>query len=509
MILLGQISGAASPREESAAVLDLQLSIPRDDRPHYLRIAEGLRQAIQSGRLKPGERLPSCRQLALMLGVHRHTVTAAADELVAEGWLKGGERRAHRVAAVLPSEFFRSRTGKAAPRCLRPLKWRLVRRAGVMKTGTGGTRGHRYVFAGGVPDLRLFPYDEFRACVAQALRSAAGRPGGYGDPAGHPGFIDRLSLYLRRVRALTGRRIVVTHGSQEGMFLTAQLLLRTGDKVAVDELGFQPAWDAFRAAGADLVPVRLDANGMVPEALEAALNDEPVRLIYLTSHHQHPTTVTLPAERRLRIYELASRRGVPILEDDYDHEFHFRSQPIAPIASSDPCELVIYTSTLSKIMFPSMRLGFLAVPEAIYQPLVNLRAVMTRQNNIFLQDAVARWIDSGGFERHLRRMRRTYQERRDALVDALAVGRRAGLPLDWSVPDGGMALWLDCGVDSDAVAREASARKVLVTPESRYRFTGTRTGTHLRLGYASQTPEEIRAGTALLLQAVASVGAAR
>lgn len=486
-------------------MLDFHLSIPQDKRPSYLRIADGLRQAIQSGRLKPGERLPSCRRLAVMLEVHRHTVTAAADELVAEGWLKGGERRAHRVAAVLPSEFFISRAGESASRAARTLKWRLVRQASPIRVGPSKGRGHRYAFAGGVPDLRLFPYDEFRTHVAQALRRAPAGLGGYGDPAGHPEFIQRLSLYLRRVRALTDRRILVTHGSQEGMFLTAQLLLRPGDKVAVDELGFPPAWDAFRAAGAELVPVKLDASGMVPEALEAALSKGPVRLIYLTAHHQYPTTVTLPVERRLSIYELASRNAIPIIEDDYDHEFHFRSHPIAPLASSDPCELVIYTSTLSKIMFPSMRLGFLAVPEAIYQPLVNLRAVMTRQHNIFLQDAVARWIDSGGFERHLRRMRRVYLERRDALVDALATGRRAGLPLDWSVPDGGMALWLDCGVNSDAVAREAAARKVLVNPESQYRFASTRAGTHLRLGYASQTPQEIRAGADLLLEAIASV----
>jgi GntR family transcriptional regulator/MocR family aminotransferase len=490
-------------------LLDFSLSIPRDDRPSYLRIAEGLRQAIQSGRLKPGERLPSCRKLAVMLGVHRHTVTAAADELVAEGWLKGGERRAHRVASVLPSEFFRSRGGKAAPRGSKTLKWRLARQTRGVKVAPDRTRQYQHVFAGGVPDLRLFPYDEFRACMAQALREAPTGLGGYGDPAGHPEFIERLSLYLRRVRALTDRRILVTHGSQEGMFLAAQLLLRPGDKVAVDELGFPPAWDAFRAAGAELAPVRLDANGMIPEALEAALSQEPIRLIYLTSHHQYPTTVTLPVERRQRIYELASRNAIPILEDDYDHEFHFRSHPVAPIASNDPCELVIYTSTLSKIMFPSMRLGFLAVPEAIYEPLVSLRAVMTRQNNIFLQDAVARWIDNGGFERHLRRMRRIYLERRDALVDTLSAGRRVGLPLKWSVPDGGMALWLDCGVDSDAVARESQARKVLVTPESHYRFAGTRAGTHLRLGYASQTPQEIHAGAALLLEAIASVRARR
>jgi len=485
--------------------LDFYLSVPRDNRPTYLRIAEGLRHAMQSGRLKPGERLPSCRRLAALLGVHRHTVTAAADELVAEGWLKGGARRAHRVAAVLPSEFFKSRHARAAPRGLKPLKWRLVRDARITKVGSGGDGDCRYVFAGGVPDLRLFPYDEFRACMAQALRKAPTGLGGYGDPAGHPEFIERFSLYLRQVRALAGRRILVTHGSQEGMFLAAQLLLRPGDKVAVEELGFPPAWEAFRAAGAELVPVRLDASGMVPDALEAALSQEPVRLIYLTSHHQYPTTVTLPIERRLRIYELASRNGIPIMEDDYDHEFHFRSHPIAPLASNDPCQLVIYTSTLSKIMFPSMRLGFLAVPEAIYEPLVKLRAVMSRQNNIFLQDAVARWIDNGGFERHLRRMRRVYQERRDALVDALSAGRNAGMPLDWSVPDGGMALWLDCGVNSDAVAQEAKARQVLVTPESNYRFAGAPAGTHLRLGYASQNSQEIRAGARLLLEAVAAV----
>lgn len=148
--------------------------------------------------------------------------------------------------------------------------------------------------------------------------------------------------------------------------------------------------------------------------------------------------------------------------------------------------------------------GDKVVPERIYEPLVNLRAVMTRQNNIFLQDAVARWIDSGGFERHLRRMRRVYQERRDALVEALAAGRGAGLPLAWSMPDGGMALWLDCGVDSDAVTREAGKRSVFVQPESRYRYAGNGAGTHLRLGYASQTPEEIRAGAKRLLEAVAA-----
>lgn len=483
-------------------MLDLVLTIPKDSRPGYLRIAEALRTAIQAGQAKPGERLPSSRVLAGELGVHRHTVTAAMDELVAEGWLEAGERRAHRVSKVLPSEFFSPAVGgKKATVFERKFKWRLARQSTTPLCGLVDTHGYRYAFQGGQPDLRLFPYDEFRACMAESLRRMPVAHGGYGDPAGHAGFIERLQEYLRRLRALTGRRIVVTHGAQEGIFLITQLLVNPGDKVAVESPGYAAAWDAIRAAGGEPVPVKVDANGMDPDALEAAIEKQRVRLIYLTPHHQYPTTVTLPPARRIRIYELATRHQIPIVEDDYDHEFHFRCQPIVPMASNDPCGLVIYISTLSKVMFPSARIGFLAVPEELYMPLSRQRAIVTRQNSIFMQDAVARWMESGGFERHLKRMRRIYQERRNAMVESLEAGRRRGLKLDWSVPDGGMALWLDCGADSDRVVAGAAAAGVFVASESEF-WPGMCPGTHVRLGYASQTPEEIRAGMQLLLNAI-------
>jgi GntR family transcriptional regulator/MocR family aminotransferase len=491
-------------------MLDLVLTVPQDSRPGYLRIAEALRSAIQAGQAKPGERLPSSRTLAVMLGVHRHTVAAAMDELVAEGWLESGQRRAHRVCQVLPSEFFSPR-GDAKKTALfeRKFKWRLARQSTTQLCGLLDTSQYKYVFQGGQPDLRLFPYDEFRTCMAESLRRAAPLLGGYGDPAGHPAFIERLAEYLRRVRALTGRRIVVTHGAQEGIFLVAQMLVNPGDKVAVEVPGYAAAWDAIRAAGGEPVPVKVDEDGMDPDSLEAAIAKHKLRLIYVTPHHQYPTTATLPTARRLRLYELASRHQIPIVEDDYDHEFHFRSQPIAPMASSDPCGLVIYISTLSKIMFPSARIGFIAVPEELYQPLSRQRAIVTRQNNVFTQDAIARWMESGGFERHLKRMRRVYHERRDALVESLEAGRRRGLPLDWCPPDGGMALWLDCGVDSELVATRAAERGVFVASEPEFWPGSPSGGTHVRLGYASQTPEEIRAGVALLMDAVASAQRSR
>ena len=484
---------------------DLILLIPKDARPGYLRIAEGLRAAIQAGRVKPGEKLPSSRTLADMLSVHRHTVIAAMDELVAEGWLEAGERRAHRVCQVLPSVFFNPRPGNKSSPFDRPFKWQFARAAADCFCGPEDDRSYTHAFQSGLPDLRLFPYDEFRACVADALRRSPAIRGGYGSAAGHPEFIEQLSGYLSHLRALTGRKIIVTHGAQEGVFLLAQLLISPGHKIAVESPGYPAAWDAFRAAGGEVVPVKVDANGMDPDALEAAIAKQRIRLLYLTPHHQYPTTSTLPAARRLRIYELASRHQIPIIEDDYDHEFHFRSQPIAPMASTDPCGLVIYISTFSKIMFPSARIGFLAVPPALYEPLINLRTIVTRQNSTFMQDAVARWMKSGGFERHLRRMRRVYEERRDATVHALEAGRKRGLPVSWALPDGGMALWLDCGLDSDAVAARGAERGVFVTAESQYRAGSPRPGTHLRLGYASQTPEELEAGIGLLMDAVETV----
>ena len=483
---------------------ELVLSVAQDRRPGYLRIAEALRNAIQAGRAKPGEALPSSRVLAETLGVHRHTVAAAMDELVAEGWLEAGERRAHRVCQVLPSEFFKPRGDKPSP-FTRKFKWRIERHASSLFCTPERPMDYRHVFQSGLPDLRLFPFAEFRACLAETLRTSGAVCSGYGDPAGHPEFIARLAEYLRRVRALTDREIIVTHGTQEGIFLVAQLLVKPGSKVAVEDPGYPSAWDAFKASGGELLPIKVDAEGMDPDLLEAALAKHSVSLIYLTPHHQYPTTVGLPAARRLRIYELASRHQVPIVEDDYDHEFHFRSQPIAPMASSDPCGLVIYTSTFSKIMFPSVRIGYLAVPAELHGPLRNLRAIMSRQNSIFLQDAVARWMDSGGFERHLKRMRRVYAERRDAAVAAFEAARAGGLPLDFRAPDGGMGLWVDSGVDAEEAVRAAAALGVFVTSESEYFMTPRKNPRHLRLGFASQSSEEIRAGIGLLAQAIGTV----
>jgi len=481
---------------------ELTLAFNRGKKAGYLDIADALRGCIRTGQLRKGEALPSTRELARRLRVHRHTVMAAVGELVAEGWITAAVRRAYRVNETLPSKFFEAAAQGGAERARGVHRWRLVRSAGTGLTPPPASPA-RYAFKSGIADLRLFPHQEFKSCLNDSLKLSRLRVLDYGDPAGHPPLIEALKTYLRRVRAVSGKEIVITHGSQEGIFLAAQLLLKPGDAVAVESLGYSPAWDALKAAGAELVPVGVDSGGMDPDSLAKVLRGRRVRLIYTTPLHQYPTTTTLSIPRRMRLYELASRFGVPILEDDYDHEFHYRSQPLPPLASRDPEGLVIYVSTFSKVLFPSARIGFMAVPAELAAALAGYRRIVTRQNATLLQDTVARWMNSGGFERHLRKMRRAYEGRMETLVSCLEAGKASGLPLSWAAPDGGMAIWADTGLDSVRAAELALRRGVYVHPGANYRLD-RKPDTHLRLGFANQSPGEIEQGATLLFDALRS-----
>ncbi len=404
----------------------LQLAVPAGRQPHYLRIARALRDALAAGRALPGEALPSLR---------RNTVIAALEELKAEGWIVGEERRALRVAATLPADYFRAgpQSPQTPPPDTRPHRWAWARRVRLQPFAPAA--GVRYNFESGIPDYSLFPLREFRSHVADALRRARPSLLDYGDPRGLPSLLGALEDYLRRVRGVTGRRVVVTNGSQEGIFLAAQLLIRPGDAVAIEELSYPPAWETCRAAGARIVGIGMDREGIDADALDRAARRTRIRLLFLTPLHQFPTTSTLSVARRLAVYQVASRHGIVIFEDDYDHEYHYRTEPLPPLATYDPDERLVYASTLSKVLFPAARIGFLVVPPALERELVQFRRIVSHQNDPIVQDAIARWFASGGLERHLRRMRRHYEARRDAMVAALERARET-VDLEWDTRPG-------------------------------------------------------------------------
>jgi GntR family transcriptional regulator/MocR family aminotransferase len=464
---------------------ELNLTLAESSDPKYLRLAEAIRQAIEAGQLQPGELLPSTRQLAERYEAHRHTVMNALAELVAEGWLDSEPGRGYRVVAGLP-RYFMTDSPPAAP--------------------ASPKSSYRYAFPSGQPDLRLFPTDEYYGILREVLRkSDPVSLLGYDDPAGATELLVQLGHYLRRLRDISSTEIVVTHGSQEGLFLISKMLVKPGQTAAVEEIGYSPAWQALRLAGANLVGLPVDRHGVVPEALDKLARTTRVAVLYATPLHQYPSTVTMPLERRRELYQVAAAHGIPILEDDYDHEFHYRSRPLAPLKSRDPEHIVYYTSTFSKLVYPSARLGFVVLPPGQGARFAEIKRVVTRQSNTLVQLAQARWMESGGFERHLRRMRRAYQARLQTMVRVLEEGRQHwGLPLSFDVPDGGMSLWVDFGVDTAQLASLAAKRGVAVKGGFEFRLDGG-PSTHLRLGFASSNAEEIRAGMGILMEIAAGL----
>lgn len=464
---------------------ELNLTLEESEGPLYLRLAEGIRQAIEAGQLQPGELVPSTRQLAERFEAHRHTVMNALAELVAEGWLESEPGRGYRVVAGLPRYF----TPEAPP-----------------PAPVASSPRFRYAFPSGQPDLRLFPTEEYYSTLREVLRTSDPTSLlGYDDPTGADELLVQLGHYLRRLRDISSPEMVVTNGSQEGIFLVGQLLVRPGDTVAVDEVGYHPAWEALRLIGATLVGLPVDRHGVVPEALEELAGKGKVALLYTTPLHQYPTTVTMPLERRRKLYQVCAQHRIPILEDDYDHEFHYRSRPLAPLKSRDPENLVYYISTFSKVVYPSARLGFLVVPPGEGARVADIKRVMTRQSNTLVQVTQARWMESGGFERHLRRMRRAYQARMQTMVRVLEAGReRYGLPLLFELPDGGMSLWVDFGVDTARLSTLAAERGVSVRAGTEYRLDRG-FSTHLRLGFASSNDQEIEQGMEILMECAAGL----
>jgi GntR family transcriptional regulator / MocR family aminotransferase len=320
------------------------------------------------------------------------------------------------------------------------------------------------------------------------------RPGvlAYGDPRGHPRLREALAAMLQaRGLAAGPDDLVVTRGSQMGMALCAKALFGPGDVVAVEAYGYHPAWQAMRANGARLVPVPIDRDGLRVDALAALCEREPVRGVYLTPHHQYPTTVALSAPRRLALLELAARRRFAIVEDDYDHEFQYEGRPILPLASADRAGAVIYVGTLSKVFAPGVRIGYVVAPPAVRERVVAERFYLDRQGDQVTECAVAELFEDGELQRHVRRARRVYHARRDLLVELLTA--TFGEMLSFEVPPCGMALWAQVrsGLDPERWLERARAERVLFQPGRWFHFHG-RPLPYLRLGFAGLTEDELR-----------------
>jgi GntR family transcriptional regulator/MocR family aminotransferase len=337
----------------------------------------------------------------------------------------------------------------------------------------------------------------------RALRSAGRELLAYGDPRGRPELRRALATMVASLRGVPAgdENVLVTRGSQMALDLVGRALVRPGDVIAVEAFGYRPAWEALRLAGARLVPLAVDGSGLDVAALEALADREPVRAVYLTPHHQYPTTVTLAASRRLALLDVARRRRIAVIEDDYDHEFHYEGRPVLPLASADRAGVVVHVGTLSKVLAPGLRIGFVVAPAPLVERLAALRTLVDRQGDHVVERAVAELIEDDEVQRHARRAKRAYRARRDALGAALE--RELAGTLSFRLPPGGMAVWARVapGVDADRWADAAAAAGVLVQTARRFTFDG-RARPYFRLGYAALDERELEEAVRRLARAL-------
>ena len=453
----------------------------------FVRVAAAISEDIRRGALRGGDRLPSTRALAAQLAVNRNTIVAAYDELVAQGWAVTRGPGGTFVCDTLPERAVR-RALPMTPRGMPPRPGFDVRAMPTFRS-MFGPAGMRYHLSAGVPDTRLLPSAMLSGAYRRALRSRAGRAGlDYGDPRGELRLRTALAAMLRKHRGIPAgaENILITRGSQMGLDLAARLLVRPGEAVAVEQLGYRPAWRAFEEAGARLVPVAIDGSGMVVDALPVPAP----RCVHVTPHHQYPTMVLLPPARRMALLQRAQRDRFAIIEDDYDHEFHFEGRPVAPLAASDRGGNVIYLGTLSKVLAPGLRLGFVAASERAIDSLSALSATVDRQGDQILEYAVAELIEDGELQRHARKMRRIYESRRDALASLLA--RELAGALSFQLPAGGMTLWarVDDGIKLEAWRERALARGVAFSTAREFALDG-RPRPYVRLAYGRYDEAEL------------------
>jgi GntR family transcriptional regulator/MocR family aminotransferase len=473
-----------------------------------------LREAILDGRLAAGARLPSTRLVAQQTGLARQTVVEAIDQLVAEGYAVPRLASGTYVAESLPDDLLQVHR-RRKPGGPVPLGPRGLSRRGALLASIPSRASRHHAtprpFETGAPALDAFPFELWARIISSQLRTRPVELLSYGDAAGYRPLREAIATYVSAVRAArcTADQILITAGTQHAVHLAAQVLLDPGDPVWVEEPGYLGGRGALLAAGARLVPVPVDASGI--DVAAGSERGPGARLALVTPSRQYPLGVVMSLQRRRALLDWARRTDAWILEDDYDSEFRYTGRPLASLQGLDTEGRVVYLGTLSKVLFPSLRLGFLIVPPALVEPFERARALLDRQSPTLEQAALAEFIADGHLARHIRRMRSLYAERHASLV-ALAQRHLSGL-LEVRPSEAGMHLvgWLPEGVDDRAVAQAASAAGLETTALSLHYLDAPPPRGGLLLGFSAYDAAQQEAAItrlAAVLQTAVSPAAA-
>lgn len=456
----------------------LELEIDKNlDKAVYLQIADTIIADIRSARLKAGDALPGSRNLAQLLKINRNTVVEAYQVLINEEWVISKERKGIFVSDILPA----------------PQQKPLLKEYG--QEEKSGQSGSLLInFDDGHPDSKIAPVTELARAYRQIFsRKAKWQMMGYTGEHGDPEFRKSIAQMLNHQRGMNinENEISITRGSQMAMFLTAQALLEPGDQVIVENPGYQPAWKAFEYAGAELLPVPVDHEGIRIEDIEKLLTTyKNIKAIYITPHRQYPTTVTLSLARRLQLIALSNEYGFTIIEDDYDNEFHFGYRPILPVSSFPDLNHYVYIGTLSKVVAPALRIGYLvSKDQKLLQKIGDLRKIIDVQGDMIMEQAVLQLIKDGAVKKHIKKATIHYRNKRDFVANFLE--KHIKNSADFTIPDGGLAFWIvpKAKLNWDTVTDLLIERNINIIHPEQYSFDQTING--FRLSYGSLSEEQL------------------
>jgi GntR family transcriptional regulator / MocR family aminotransferase len=443
--------------------------------PLQTQISSNLKRLVHSGVLRPGKAVPSSRELARELQISRNTVLQAYDQLVGEGYLETSPRRGLFVSQLLGHRNLRNAVSGVA----------LLETRNFTDKGLFRKTGPPAPFRPCQPDVRLFPLQVWNRARTQALRRHGATLLQYQShhPLGLPELRLSLAGYLQASRGVRcdWRQIAITTGSQQALFLLATLLLKPGDCIAMEDPGYLGARLAWQHVGAEICPVRVDSAGM---NLDGQQELSP-KFVYTTPSRQFPVGSCLSLPRRLRLVEFAARKKAWIVEDDYDSEFRYSHAPLPSLQSLDSSQRVIYLGSASKSVFPSLRIGYVVLPDALVEKFAQLRAAVDEHGPLIDQGTLAEFIESGAFYRHIRRSRREYAKRLEVFLDCAA---KFDLPASFPYTDGGMNLtgFLSGSTRDEDCSMKLRKKGLEIPALSRYALRATPPG--LLFGFTAFEP---------------------
>lgn len=459
--------------------------------PIFLQLTNELVKLIQNGQLTAGAKLPSSRKLAELFQLNRNTVTKAIEELEALGWVIIQPQKGTFVVDTFP--------------VIKPTNWSDTNELNVVDKKntynfydfphlkTPAAYVHLLSFDDGLPDVRLAPINDLARSYASNLRQLAFEKDlSYKDGLGNIFLREQLTKMLNETRGLniTSEQILITKGTVMAIHLAVAATVQKGDIVIVGETNYKTANMVIQHFGGTLIRIPVDEKGIQVNAIPKICETQTIRAVYVTSHHHHPTTVTLSPERRMQLLKMAKKYNFVILEDDYDYDFHYDNSPVLPLASGDHSGRVLYFGSFTKIIAPAFRVGYLVGPRRLIQTLPKLRRILDRQGDNILEKTIADLIANGTIRRHLKKSLRHYKARRNLCVELL--NNELGDRITFEKPAGGMAIWatFDPSINIQQLSRKMIQQGVYLSDGLTYNPVNKNLNS-IRMGFASLDLEEI------------------